>query len=64
MKYYITLFVLGLAVLSQAQTTKIKFSYDTAGNQVSRTLCVNCPPETGKEIKEIEAIVDEDLEKL
>ena len=65
MKYYIRLFVFGLTVFSsQAQTTKIKFSYDNAGNQVSRILCVNCPPETGKQIREIEAVVDEDLEKF
>ena len=63
MKYYIILFVLGLTMLSQAQT-KIKFSYDTAGNQISRILCGNCPPEAGKQIKEIEALVDEDLEKF
>lgn len=63
MKYYIALFVLGFAMLSQAQT-KIKFSYDTAGNQTSRILCVDCPPETGKQIKEIEALTDEDLEKF
>lgn len=65
MKYYITLMVLTFSLLSTAQNqTKIKFSYDNAGNQTSRTLCVNCPPETGKQIKEIEAIVDEDLEKI
>jgi hypothetical protein len=50
-------------MLSPAQT-KIKFSYDTAGNQTSRILCIDCPPETGKQIKEIEALVDEDLEKF
>lgn len=65
MKYYSTLVVLAFSLLSNAQNqTKIKFSYDNAGNQTSRTLCVNCPPETGKQIKEIEAIVDEDLEKI
>ncbi|MEO8238065.1 MAG: T9SS type A sorting domain-containing protein [Flavobacterium sp.] len=65
MKYYSILLVLGFSIMSNAQNqTKIKFSYDTAGNQVSRILCVNCPPETGKQIKEIEAIVDEDLEKI
>ncbi|MEO7977986.1 T9SS type A sorting domain-containing protein [Flavobacterium sp.] len=63
MKYYITLLVLGFTLSIYSQT-KIKFSYDTAGNQTSRILCVNCPPETGKQVKEIEAIVDEDLEKL
>ncbi|WP_163408696.1 T9SS type A sorting domain-containing protein [Flavobacterium ajazii] len=64
MKQYLLLVFLGFALFSQAQTTKIKFSYDTAGNQVSRILCVNCPPETGKQVKEIEAIVEEDLEKI
>jgi hypothetical protein len=65
MKYYITLLVLGFSLLSNAQNqTKIKFSYDNAGNQVSRTLCVNCPPETGKQAKEIEAIVEDDLENI
>lgn len=65
MKYYIILMVLAFSLFSTAQNqTKIKFSYDNAGNQTSRTLCVNCPPETGKQIKEIEAIVDEDLEKI
>ena len=65
MKYYIILMVLAFSLFSTAQNqTKIKFSYDNAGNQTSRTLCVKCPPETGKQIKEIEAIVDEDLEKI
>lgn len=64
MKKYLLLAFLSFSLFSKAQTTKIKFSYDTAGNQVSRILCVNCPPETGKQVKEIEAIVDEDLEKF
>lgn len=58
------LFLLFLLSLSSIAQTKIKFSYDTAGNQTSRILCSNCPPETGKQIKEIEALVDEDLEKF
>lgn len=63
MKPQLLFVTLLFCVISNAQT-KIKFSYDTAGNQTSRILCVNCPPETGKQIKEIEAIVDEDLEKF
>jgi hypothetical protein len=55
--------MLGFSFLSQSQT-KIKFSYDNAGNQVSRILCINCPSVSAKEIKEIEALVDEDLEKF
>ncbi|GGF10732.1 T9SS type A sorting domain-containing protein [Flavobacterium limi] len=65
MKYYFTILVLGFSLLSKAQNqTKIKFSYDNAGNQISRTLCVNCLPETGKQAKEIEAIVEDDLENI
>ena len=63
MKKYLLLVFLSFSLFVKAQT-KIKFSYDTAGNQTSRTLCVNCPPETGKQVKEIEALVDEDLEKF
>lgn len=63
-KKLLFLFLLfSLSVKSQNQT-KIKFSYDNAGNQTSRILCINCPPETGKQVKEIEALVDEDLENI
>ncbi|MCI9844632.1 T9SS type A sorting domain-containing protein [Flavobacterium pectinovorum] len=64
MKKYLLLAFLSFSFLGIAQTTKIKFSYDTAGNQTSRTLCINCPPETGKQVREIEALVEEDLEKM
>jgi hypothetical protein len=63
MKYYITLLVLGFSLLSKAQT-KIKFSYDDAGNQISRILCINCTSKSVKEVKEIKAIVEDDLEKF
>lgn len=62
-KLLFLLLLFSLSVKSQNQT-KIKFSYDTAGNQTSRILCVNCPPETGKQVKEIEAIIEEDLVKI
>jgi hypothetical protein len=58
------LFLLFLLSFSSNAQTKIKFSYDNAGNQTSRILCMGCPPETGKQIKEIEALVDEDLKKF
>ena len=61
MKKYLLLLFLGFSFFGRAQTTKIKFSYDTAGNQVSRILCINCE---SKPVKEIEALVDEDLEKF
>ena len=47
-----------------AQTNKLLFSYDTAGNQITRTLCVNCPANLGRPAKpkeektpEIETVV-------
>jgi hypothetical protein len=63
MKKYLLLVFLSFSLFSKAQT-KIKFSYDNAGNQTSRILCIGCPPETGKQVKEVEALVDEDLEKI
>ncbi|SHG60060.1 T9SS type A sorting domain-containing protein [Flavobacterium defluvii] len=48
---------------SNAQT-KLTFSYDGAGNQTNRTLCINCLSKSVKEVKEIEAIVENDLEKF
>ena len=50
--------------LSNAQQ-KINFGYDGAGNQISRVLCLSgCTSKPARDIKEIEAIVDEDLEKF
>ena len=40
---------------------KLTFSYDAAGNQLNRILCVNCQSKPSKEIKEIEAVTKEDL---
>ncbi|WP_264536253.1 T9SS type A sorting domain-containing protein [Flavobacterium sp. N1736] len=40
---------------------KLTFSYDAAGNQISRILCINCVSKTVKEVKEIEAITQDDL---
>ncbi|MFB3386620.1 T9SS type A sorting domain-containing protein [Flavobacterium sp. LAR06] len=59
------LFVIFLfSFISNAQQ-KINFGYDTAGNQTSRSLCLSgCTAKPAREIKEIEAIVDEDLEKF
>ena len=64
MKYYITILVLAISIISNAQT-KLTFSYDAAGNQTNRVLCINCTSKSVKEeIKEIEAVVEEDLEKF
>lgn len=47
--------------ISQAQD-RITFSYDNAGNQIQRLLCINCL--TSKMTKEIAALEDEDLQKF
>lgn len=40
---------------------KLTFSYDAAGNQINRILCINCVSKSVEEIKEIEAITQDDL---
>lgn len=55
-----------ICFISKAQQ-KITFNYDSAGNQILRELCLTgCNPlaKPGKDVKEIEAIVDEDLLKF
>ncbi|WP_157495778.1 T9SS type A sorting domain-containing protein [Flavobacterium sp. WG21] len=63
MKYYITLLMLGISFLSQAQT-KIQFNYDAAGNQILRELCLSGCSQSAKQVKEIDALVEEDLLKF
>nr|WP_233173143.1 T9SS type A sorting domain-containing protein [Flavobacterium sp. ASV13] len=61
------LFVIFLvSFISKAQTNKIVFEYDQAGNQTKRYLCLNCPSTTGKNDtpKEIEQLKEEDLLKF
>jgi hypothetical protein len=58
-KFLISTFF-GLCLASNAQN-KIIFSYDTAGNQVNRELCINCL--TGKKVKNEKEIKKEDLIK-
>lgn len=57
--------VLGLFgfFISNAQTTKLLFSYDTAGNQIARTLCVNCPVGSGRPAKPVET-KEEEIETI
>ncbi len=60
MKKYLLLFSVLLSnYLLNAQN--LTFAYDLAGNQTSRTLCVNCNSKPAKEIKEISALQEEDL---
>ena len=55
MKKNFTILIFGFCLLAKAQD-KITFAYDTAGNQITRSLCINC--QTSKPAKEI---VDADL---
>ncbi|RUT71682.1 T9SS C-terminal target domain-containing protein [Flavobacterium cupreum] len=66
MKHYITLFVLGFSLLTNAQTNKIGFDYDAAGNQIKRYLCINCRTTTEKttDVKEIDSLTEKDLQKF
>ena len=55
---------LGLSFMTSAQD-KILFSYDAAGNQISRTLCLTCASKNIKDNpKEITALTEEDLQKF
>ncbi|MFB9110374.1 MULTISPECIES: T9SS type A sorting domain-containing protein [Flavobacterium] len=62
MKNILAILWFGTFFCSNAQN-KITFSYDSlTGNQIVRSLCLNC--QTAKPAKEIEAITDEDLIKF
>lgn len=66
MKKIITLIVFGISIFSNAQQ-KITFSYDSAGNQIVRNLCISgCNPagKSVQDIKEIEALTEDDLLKF
>lgn len=63
MDKYLLAFLLFFCLSIKAQT-KLVFSYDNAGNQTNRTLCINCISKSAKAVKEIEAIVENDLEKF
>ncbi len=44
---------------------KVNFGYDNAGNQISRVLCLRgCSSKPAKDVKEIDQLVDEDMEKF
>lgn len=66
MRYYIVILVFGFSFLIKAQT-KLTFNYDPAGNQILRELCLSGCSTSAKqetEIKEIEALKEEDLLKF
>ena len=66
MRKIFTLILFAAFGLSNAQTTEIRFDYDSAGNQVKRSLCINCPATTGKKVdtKETAVLEEKDLQKF
>ena len=66
MKYYLLLLIITCSLAIHAQTQKITFSYDNAGNQTIRELCLNCTAKKSNVTppKEVAAITEEDLEKF
>jgi len=63
MSNYIPLISLLFCFTISAQT-KLTFSYDGAGNQTTRILCINCLSQSAKPVKEIDAVAESDLEKF
>lgn len=63
MKTILLAFFTILYFSSHAQS-KLNFTYDGAGNQITRTLCINCLAKPAKEIPTAEAITENDLEKF
>ncbi|WP_111310068.1 T9SS type A sorting domain-containing protein [Confluentibacter sediminis] len=65
MKHFTLCLFLGYFILVNAQD-KIKFQYDLAGNQIQRSLCINCSTSKidNEKTKEITALEGEDLQKF
>ncbi|GIQ58085.1 hypothetical protein Flavo103_12210 [Flavobacterium collinsii] len=63
MKYYITLLLLGISFLSQAQI-KVQFNYDAAGNQILRELCLSGCSQSAKPSKDAAELTADDLLKF
>lgn len=65
MKHYLLLLLITFSLAIEAQPKKITFSYDGAGNQINRVLCLNCTSKNSDEItKETVAATEEELEKF
>lgn len=64
MKHYLILLLIMFSLAIQAQSQKITFEYDTAGNQTKRELTFGTNKKTDAAPKEIEAITEDDLEKF
>ncbi len=65
MNKFLLILLFLFSVVIRSQSGKITFSYDTAGNQTSRTLCLKCVSKNGNETpKEVVALQEEDLQKF
>lgn len=66
MKQILQLAILFTSLLTTAQN-KVLFEYDNAGNQIKRSLCINCPSSSAKNAneagKEISNLTENDLIK-
>ena len=51
MKQILQLTILLISIVTSAQN-KVLFEYDNAGNQIKRSLCINCPTTSGKNTNE------------
>lgn len=63
MQRFLLLIFLHCFFFSIAQT-KLNFSYDQAGNQITRMLCINCVSQTAKNTQDIEIAAESNLEKF
>lgn len=66
MKHYLLVLIILFSLAIQAQPKKITFTYDDAGNQTKRELCLTCTSKKSNVTppKEIVAVTEEDLEKF
>lgn len=63
MKQILTIMLVFMAMMANAQ--KIRFEYDTAGNQILRTYCISCQSKNSTQpTKEISDLEDSDLQKF
>lgn len=63
MKNIILILITSITLNSFAQGNRIRFNYDSAGNQIQRILCIDCPVALGK-TKEFAKLKQEDLLKF
>jgi hypothetical protein len=65
MKHYVLVVMILFSIVIQAQQ-KITFTYDSAGNQTKRELCLKCTAKKANATppKEIAAVTEKDLEKF